>query len=51
MGRVFDALRRHSATEPSEAPKRQNESSERRSEAPSIAGLTSRQIEEELLSG
>src|SRR6478672_12356085 len=51
MGRVFDALRRHSATEPTEAPKRQNESSERRSEAPSIAGLTSRQIEEELLSG
>jgi len=51
MGRVFDALKRHSANEPSEAPKRKNKSSERRSEAPSIAGMTSRQIEEELLSG
>jgi capsular exopolysaccharide family len=51
MGRVFDALRRQSAKEPTEAPKRQNKSSERRSEAPSTAGLTSRQIEEQLLSG
>ncbi len=51
MGRVFDALRRQSANEPTEAPKRQNKSSERRSEAPSTAGLTSRQIEEQLLSG
>jgi len=51
MGRVFDALRRQSADEPNEAPKRQNKSSERRSEASSTAGLTSRQIEEQLLSG
>ena len=50
MGRVFDALRRQSANEPTEAPKRQNKSSERRSEVPSSAGLTSRQIEEQLLS-
>jgi capsular exopolysaccharide synthesis family protein len=51
MGRVFDALRRQSANEPTEAPKRQDKISERRSEAPSTAGLTSRQIEEQLLSG
>src|SRR4029453_2027582 len=51
MGRVFDALRRQSVNEPTEAPKRQDKISERRSEPPSTAGLTSRQIEEQLLSG
>lgn len=51
MGRVFDALRRQSANEPDETPKRKNKSSERRSEDAGLAGLTSsRQIEEQLLS-
>src|SRR5678815_4559679 len=52
MGRVFDALRRQSATEKPDAPKRQSKSSERRSEGPSVAGLpSSRQVEEQLFSG
>jgi capsular exopolysaccharide synthesis family protein len=52
MGRVFDALRRQSATEKPGASERQSTSSERRSESPSVAGLPfSRQIEEQLLSG
>jgi protein-tyrosine kinase len=51
MGRVFDALRRQSATEKTSAPKKQDDS-KRRSEASSNAGLTSsRQIEEQLLAG
>ena len=51
MGRVFDALRRQSATEKSGAPKTQDDS-KRRTEASSNAGLTSsRQIEEQLLAG
>jgi capsular exopolysaccharide synthesis family protein len=50
MGRVFDALRRQSATDkPGALPKQSSRSSERRSEAPSVAGLpSSRQIEEQL---
>jgi capsular exopolysaccharide synthesis family protein len=52
MGRVFDALRRQSANEPTETPKPANKSSERRNEEPSVSGLaSSRQIEEQLLSG
>ena len=52
MGRVFDALRRQSATEKPDAPTRQSTSSQRRSEGSSLAGLpSSRQIEEQLLSG
>ncbi|HEY6806070.1 MAG TPA: CpsD/CapB family tyrosine-protein kinase [Pyrinomonadaceae bacterium] len=53
MGRVFDALRRQSATEKPGAPKRPAaKSSERRSEGPSPAGLpSSRQIEEQLFAG
>ena len=52
MGRVFDALRKQSATEKPGDAKRQSTSSERRSESPSVTGLaSSRQIEEQLLSG
>jgi capsular exopolysaccharide synthesis family protein len=54
MGRVFDALRRQSATEKPGAPKRPSsaKNSERRSEGPSVAGLpSSRQIEEQLFAG
>src|SRR5678810_696400 len=52
MGRVFDALRRQSANEKPDAPTRQSTSSQRRSEGSSLAGLpSSRQIEEQLLSG
>lgn len=52
MGRVFDALRRQSATEKPGAPKRESRSSERRSESPRASGLpSSRQIEEQLFSG
>jgi capsular exopolysaccharide synthesis family protein len=50
MGRVFDALRRQSATDKSSAPTRSG-SSEHRPEPPVIPGLPSaRQIEEELFS-
>src|SRR5436190_7768308 len=52
MGRVFDALRRQSATEKTGAPKHESRSSERRNESPSVSGLpSSRQIEEQLFSG
>src|SRR5215204_4571298 len=51
MGRVFDALRRQSATENTGAPK-QSRSSERRNESPRSSGLpSSTQIEEQLFSG
>src|SRR6185503_11093603 len=53
MGRVFDALRRQSATDKPDAPKRSSSrNSERRSEGPSVTGLpSSRQIEEQLFAG
>ncbi len=52
MGRVFDALRRQSATDKGDAPKKQSRSSERRNESPSVPGLpSSRQVEEQLFSG
>jgi len=52
MGRVFDALRRQSATENTGAPKRESRSSERRSESPRASGISSsRQIEEQLFAG
>ena len=53
MGRVFDALRRQSATDKPGAPKRpSSRDSERRSEASSVSGLpSSRQIEEQLFAG
>jgi len=52
MGRVFDALRKQSATETDSAPKPKSRNPERRSEVPSTSGLTSqRQIEEQLFSG
>ena len=52
MGRVFDALRRQSATEKDGAPTKQSRGSERRSEGPSVSGLpSSKQIEEQLFSG
>src|SRR5512138_3690693 len=53
MGRVFEALRKQHSTTPEEAgaPK-QSTDSERRSESPSVPGLpSSREIEEQLLSG
>src|SRR6266404_4535404 len=52
MGRVFDALRRSSATDDSDAPKRQQPGSQRRSGSPNIPGLPSAgQIEAQLFSG
>src|SRR6266478_6945912 len=52
MGRVFDAIRRASATENSSAPKRQQPDSERRSGSPNVPGLPSAgQIEAQLFSG
>jgi capsular exopolysaccharide synthesis family protein len=52
MGRVFDALRRSSATDDSGAPKRQQPDSERRSGGPQFSGLPSAgQIEAQLFSG
>jgi len=49
MGRVFDAMRRHSATDNGNAEK--PKSSERREERPKVSGLASaEQIEEQLLS-
>jgi capsular exopolysaccharide synthesis family protein len=51
MGRVFDAMKRHSTTENTGAAK-PKEDSEHRSEAPRVSGLpSSQQIEEQLLSG
>jgi capsular exopolysaccharide synthesis family protein len=51
MGRVFDAMRRHSATDNGNAAKA-TEKSEHREESPSVTGLPSAaQIEEQLLSG
>ena len=50
MGRVFDAMKRHSATEPSDAEKAKD--SKRREEVRKASGLPSaQQIEEQLLSG
>ena len=50
MGRVFDAMKRHSATEPGSAEKAKE--SKRREESPRVTGLPSaQQIEEQLLSG
>jgi capsular exopolysaccharide synthesis family protein len=53
MGRVFDAMRRHSNTDNGNAAKSTEKKSERRIERPaSTAGLpTAEQIEEQLLSG
>jgi capsular exopolysaccharide synthesis family protein len=51
MGRVFDAMRRHSATDNGSAAKPKGKP-ERRNDSPSMAGLPSaEQIEEQLLSG
>jgi capsular exopolysaccharide synthesis family protein len=51
MGRVFDAMRRHSAGEQGAAAK-PTEKPERRKESPKVTGLpTASQIEEQLLSG
>ncbi len=51
MGRVFDAIRRHSSNENSGAAK-QPQNSEHRNESPRVSGLASnRQIEEQLFSG
>ena len=50
MGRVFDAMRRHSATEPGSAEKAKE--SKRREESRKVSSLPSaQQIEEQLLSG
>ena len=50
MGRVFDAMRRHSAAEPSDAEKAKD--TKRREEARKVTELPSaQQIEEQLLSG
>jgi capsular exopolysaccharide synthesis family protein len=51
MGRVFDAMRRHSATDNGSAAKTTPEP-EHREESPKVSGLpSSEQIEEQLLSG
>ncbi|HEX6715644.1 MAG TPA: CpsD/CapB family tyrosine-protein kinase [Pyrinomonadaceae bacterium] len=51
MGRVFDAMKRHSATENSGAAKAKAES-EHRKDSPRVSGLPSpQQVEEQLLSG
>ena len=51
MGRVFDAMRRHSATDNSGAAKAKPDA-EHRNDSPRVSGLPSaRQIEEQLLSG
>ncbi|HEY6661262.1 MAG TPA: CpsD/CapB family tyrosine-protein kinase [Pyrinomonadaceae bacterium] len=51
MGRVFDAMRRHSATDNGSAAK-QTKKSEHREESPRVSGLPSpAQVEEQLLSG
>ena len=51
MGRVFDAMRRHSATDNGNAAKAKEES-KRREESPKVSGLPlPEQIEEQLLSG
>ena len=51
MGRVFDAMRRHSATEPASAAKEPTKP-ERREDSPRVSGLPSpERIEEQLLSG
>jgi capsular exopolysaccharide synthesis family protein len=52
MGRVFDAMRRHSATDNGSAAAKPTGKSERRNDSPALAGLPSKeQIEEQLLSG
>ena len=51
MGRVFDAMRRHSATDQSGAAKAKEDST-RRNDSPIVPGLpTAEQVEEQLLSG
>src|SRR5256885_1387206 len=51
MGRVFDAMRRHSATDNGSAGKA-TEKSEHREESPRVSGLPSpQQVEEQLLAG
>jgi capsular exopolysaccharide synthesis family protein len=51
MGRVFDAMKRHSTTENSSAAKAM-ENSTRRNDSPRVSGVPSaQQIEEQLLSG
>jgi capsular exopolysaccharide synthesis family protein len=52
MGRVFDAMRRHSATDNNGNAVKPKAESEHRSESPRVTGLPSpEQIEEQLLSG
>jgi capsular exopolysaccharide synthesis family protein len=51
MGRVFDAMRRHSSADKSDAAN-SNRKSEHRSESPRVSGLPSaEQVEEQLLAG
>ena len=52
MGRVFDAMRRHSAADNNGSAAKKIEKSEHREESPRVSGLPSpQQIEEQLLSG
>jgi capsular exopolysaccharide synthesis family protein len=52
MGRVFDAMRRHSTADNNGSAAKAKEKPERRSDSPSVAGLPSAErIEEALLSG
>jgi capsular exopolysaccharide synthesis family protein len=52
MGRVFDAMRRHSASDNNGSTAKPSEKSKHREESPKVSGLPSpQQIEEELLSG
>jgi len=50
MGRVFDAMKRHSANEQGAVAKA-TEKSERRQESPKVTGPSAEEIEEQLLSG
>src|ERR1051325_8724944 len=52
MGRVFDAMRRHSVTDNNGNAAKATPKSERRNDSPAVTGLPSaEQIEEQLLSG
>src|SRR5215211_4440466 len=52
MGRVFDAMKRHSVTDNNGNAAKATEKSEHRKESPSVSGLPSAaQIEEQILSG
>ena len=52
MGRVFDAMKRHSATDNNGNAAKPKANSEHRDDSPRVSGLpSSEQVEEQLLSG